>query len=472
MPIFDVLAHGARGDGERDDASAIQAAIDACAAAGGGTVLLPAGRVYLCGALSLKSHVDLHIERGAVLRASRRREDFARHFYGGREQGTPIFIGAEHADHAAITGGGVIEGQGLAWMTAELPHMFKCTVPKRPHLICLHGCRHLTVRDVTLRDAANWTLHLVGCEDVLIHGIRILNGLKVPNCDGIDPDRCRNVRISDCHIEAGDDCIVIKNRPEYPDYGPSENITITNCTLISTSAAVKIGTESTDRFRAITVSNCVIRGSNRGLAIQLRDHGDVEDVLFSGCVVETRFFHEDWWGAAEPIYVTAFPRRRDTRLGRIRHVRFRDILCRGENGAYLGAIAPGHIEDVTFDGVDIEVARSSKHSGGVHDRRPCGFAGRVRHPTAGVYAQHVAGLALRDVAVRWGGERASWFRHAVEGHALPDLRMVDVRGEGAHPGIAAIHVDDVAPAIELLDREDRGAECGAPATPEARPAGR
>lgn len=451
--IHDILDHGARGDGSTNDAGAIQRAIDACHAAGGGTVLVPAGRTYLSGSIALKAHVELHVERGATLRASTERADYGGYTFGG----TPVFISGVEAHGAAIAGPGTIDGQGRRFMTSELPHMYRSTLPWRPHLVCVLRCRGFTVRDVTLRDSANWALHLTGCVDVLVHGIRILNDLKVPNCDGIDPDHCRNVRISDCHIEAGDDCIVLKNRAEYPELGPSENIVITNCTLISTSCAVKIGTESIDDFRAIVVSNCVIRGSHRGLGIQLRDRGDVEDVLFANCVIETRHFHEDWWGGAEPIHVTAFPRRAGAPVGTVRRVRFRDIHCRGESGAVIASHEPGHLEDITLDGVRLEVDRWTGHRGDILDRRPCGMAGVVPRQVSGVHAVHVRDLVLREVDIRWGNVQP-YHAHAIEAHACPGLRLVGGSGQAAHPHLPAQRIEADAPDERLLEQEQRGNE--------------
>ena len=233
--MYNIFDYGASGDGQTNDASAIQQAIDACAGAGGGLVLVPAGHTYLCGQINLRSHVNLHIEGGARLAASLEREHYA----------DGVWLRAERAENIAITGLGCIDGQGKAFMRRDDRYIYWLDRAHdfRPRLIKLIGCTNVTLRDITILDAPEWAIHPVGCQDVLIHGIRILNSLKVPNCDGIDPDNCRNVRISDCHIEAGDDCIVLKSGP---DYGPCENITVTGCTLVSTSCALKIGTGPCD----------------------------------------------------------------------------------------------------------------------------------------------------------------------------------------------------------------------------------
>ena len=258
MPTFNIHDFGAAGDAVTPDTRAIQAAIDACHTAGGGLVVVPAGRKYLTGTVALKSGVGLHVEGDATILASDRREDYP-------DESLPCLIAARGADRVSITGTGVIDGRAKAYVTEELPHIYR-TALWRPRLIGLVGCTRVAVRDIAIRDAPFWSLHLIGCEDVLIHGITILNDLKMPNADGIDPDHCRRVRITDCYIEAGDDCIVLKNTAAFAWCGPCEDIAVSGCTLVSTSAAIKIGTESVDDFRRITVEGCTIRQSHRGVS--------------------------------------------------------------------------------------------------------------------------------------------------------------------------------------------------------------
>jgi hypothetical protein len=423
--MHNVCDYGAAGDGRAIDTAAFQKAIDACASAGGGTVLVPAGRAFRCGTFRLKSHVNLHLEGGALILGSGRKEDYP-------NEELRCLIEARDAEDVSLTGTGVIDGQAKLFMEAELPYIYRGN-PWRPRLMGLIGCRKVVIRDVTLRDSANWGLHLTGCENVVIHGVSILNDLKVPNCDGIDPDHCRNVRISDCLIEAGDDCIVVKNTRPYERFGPTENITVTGCVCKSTSAAIKIGTESVSDFRNLVFEGCVVQSSSRGLAIQLRDEGNVENVIFSNCIVETRLFYEAWWGAAEPIYVTAFHRSAGSRLGRIRNVRFSNVLCRGENGAFIHGCEESAPENVALDGVRLELDKWSKWPGGRHDRRPCDLEGIVSHRTAGIFAAHARNLTVRNCEVAWGANRPEYFGPALECHSTPGLRVESLIGEAAHP---------------------------------------
>lgn len=408
---YSVLKFGAAGDGHANDTAAIQAAIDACRAAGGGRVILPGGHIYRSGALVLCSNLELHIGMGAVLKGSddlsdyvlfgdktRTPEDSAVPSYENCEyDGAPghYFLYAKGCTNVAITGLGAIDGnEQLFYGEVNRWHIEGRFYPRAP-LIFIEDTERLTIRDVTLRSSAFWTVHLVGCRNVLVSGVRILNNLRMANCDGIDPDHCQNVRISDCHIECADDCIVFKNTAAAMKYGPCENITVSNCTLMSTSAAIKFGTESEALFRNILVQNCVIRSSNRGISIQLRDKGSIENVSFQNIAIDTRLFHpEMYWGQAEPIAVTVLPRKPDTAVGTVRGLSFRDIMATGENGILLYGERPGDIRDLRFEGVCVHIRAVTDYEKGRHDLRPTSGAHETERGLHYVFARNVTGASF------------------------------------------------------------------------------
>ncbi len=457
MTDYRVDDHGAVGDGTTLDTAAIQAAIDACTAGGGGRVLLSSGRSYLAGSFALKGNVELHVERGARLLASDRLEDYpTKVFEGGDERDKRAWITAKGADNIALTGGGVIDGRCQRFITERGDHICR-TQPWRPAMTCLVGCRTVRVHDLTFTNAANWTLHFTGCDDVVVHGVTIDNPLDFPNCDGIDPDHCRNVRISDCHISCADDCIVLKTTRDYVSYGPTENVTVTGCTLVSTSCAIKIGSESVSDIRDCVFQACVIRNSNRGLGIQLRDEGSVENILFSDMVIETHLFEGGWWGVGEPIAVSVLPRNDQVRPGHLRNIRFRNLLCRSENGVYLQGYPLSRPDAIEFDGVQVHIARSSSWPGGMQDPRPCAmdlFAGqptagkatpwgqRLVHGNPGFYLAQSERVTLRHCSVEWGDDLRDCYTHALEAHDVARLERSDFRGQAAHAGLAAESIDD------------------------------
>ncbi|MEI7768065.1 MAG: glycoside hydrolase family 28 protein [Phycisphaerae bacterium] len=430
MALFDVMNYGAKADGQTNDAAAIQKAIDACTEAGGGRVVIPAGRKFLTGTILLRDHVDLHLEPGSLLLSSIQKHELK----------WRLMIAAADANNIAISGTGTIDGRGREFMTRDDRYILRMDA-WRPRMMGLFGCRNVRIENITMKDSANWGLHLTDSDDVVIRGISILNDIRLPNCDGIDPDRCRNVRISDCHIEAGDDCIVLKSMRSYDEGGPEfgkyfnracENIVVNNCTMISTSCALKIGTETVGDIRNVLFNNCVIKSSSRGLGVFLRDTATIENIAFSNCYVQTRLFYEDWWGRAEPIYVTAFHRHKDSPIGKMRNISFTNIVCEGENGAFIAAEYPGLISGVTLDNVDIRMAKTSKWPAGTMDRRPCVVPGLVPMRSPGYYVENVADVTLRDCRIRWEGTPVPEFGSAIYARQAPGLHVQNFRGTAAH----------------------------------------
>ena len=411
--IYNVVDYGAVGNKIVDDAKAIQQAIDECSANGGGTVLLPANHTFMSGPLCLKSNVNLHLEATAVLLANPDEGIYKLSAFGENRGEGMMWIYANGADNISITGKGTIHGNGIAFMGKELDDSYELkpvtTFDPRPHVLTLTDVKNLTIRDITIRDGAYWTVHLIGCDGAVIDGISLLNNLKIRNGDGIDLDHSRNVRISNCHITSGDDCICLKNRREFEQYGPCHDITVTNCVMTSRSCAIKIGSENMDSIYNVVFDNCVITRSNRGLGIQNRDEGTVTDVMFSNIIMDCQLWSDVWWGKAEPIYVTSYPRANGNhkdanwrfpkgetvgRCGEVSRIYFNNIVANSENGCFVGGDIEGKVNNVHFSNVRLVRKKVTAYEGGSIDLRPCRDTQFMPTQGRAVTTQNVTGCTL------------------------------------------------------------------------------
>ena len=389
--VYDVTAAGAVGDGKTDDAKAIQQTIDRCSAEGGGRVLFPRNHTFLAGPIELKSNVELHLEATATLKANPDESIYQLSAFGENRGEGMLWLYANDAENLSITGKGTIHGNGIAFMGKELEDSYELkpladqTFDPRPHVLTLTAVKNLTIRDVTIKEGAYWTVHLIGCDGAVIDGIQLLNNLKIRNGDGIDIDHSKNVRIANCHITSGDDCICLKNRREFEKYGSCHDITVTNCVMSSRSCAIKIGSENMDSIYNVVFDNCIITASNRGLGIQNRDEGTVSDIIFSNIQLDCRLWSDVWWGKAEPIYVTSYPRANgnhkdanwrfpkgqiEGKCGEVKRIRFYNISAISANGCFVGCDEVGKVDGISFDNVHIKLA-GAKTEQYVFDKRPC-----------------------------------------------------------------------------------------------------
>ena len=408
--IYDVTAAGAVGDGITDDAQAIQQTIDRCSQEGGGRVLLPRNHTFLAGPIELKSNVELYLEATATLKANPDESIYKLSAFGENRGEGMLWLWANHAENISIAGKGTIHGNGIAFMGAELSDSYELkplkdqTFDPRPHVLTLTDVKNLTIRDVTIKEGAYWTVHLIGCDEAVIDGINLLNNLKIRNGDGIDLDHSKHVRIANCHITSGDDCICLKNRREFEQYGSCHDITVTNCVMSSRSCAIKIGSENMDSIYNVVFDNCIITGSNRGLGIQKRDEGTVTDIVFSNIQLDCRLWSDVWWGKAEPIYVTSYPRANgnhkdanwrfpkgqiEGKCGEVSRIYFNNITATSENGCFVGGDVPGKVRDIYFNNVRVRLTPIAHHPSPNMDKRPCKGEGFIKADLKAMQAMKV-----------------------------------------------------------------------------------
>lgn len=450
--VFAVERFGARGNGRTDDTAAIQKAIDAAARAGGGArVRLASGRTYLAGALTLRGGIDFHLAGTARLVVS---TDPARYVPDRAQDQAPAalkaegitgpgaLLHAEGADDLSISGTGTIDGRALDFME-RYDAADEWWIPKgfRPRLIVLENCERLTIRDVTLHDAPSWTVHLLGCRKVLVEHVTIRNRPDVPNCDGIDPDHCQFVTIRHCHITCGDDAIVVKATAGHERYGASRSIRVQDCVLETQDSGLKIGTETYQDIHDVVFERCRIISSCRGLCIQLRDAGSVHDITFRDITFAARYHSAPWWGRGEAISFTAIPRDAATRIGTIHHVLVQNVKGVSENAIRIEGLGGARVSDVTLDGVDLTIARTTRYPGAVFDNRPTKVVEPVEpHGTCGISVRHADRVTLKACTVRWGANPPDSFTHLLEAVDAPGLDHSGLSGSAAHPGIPAIAI--------------------------------
>lgn len=370
MPVYNIADYGVTQDGVAT--AAIAAAIDAASKAGGGTVVVPAG-TFKTGAIWLKSNIELHLSPGAVLSFSTDPEDFpmveSRWEGVRREVHSPCIFGKD-LENVSITGSGTIEGNGQPWWDTFRNRREELKAP-RPTMIGFYNCKKVTLRDISLQNSPSWTINPILSYNVTVDNVSILNPADSPNTDGINPESCTNVRISNCNIDVGDDCIAIKAGTEdTAERVPCENITITNCTMVHGHGAVVLGSEMSGDIRNVTISNCVFKQTDRGVRLKSRRGrgGTIEDIRISNIVMEDVICP-----FILNLYYFCGPRGKDKYVWDknpypitdetpcFRRIHFADITARNVHAAagFLYGLAERYISEITFSNIDISMAKNA-----------------------------------------------------------------------------------------------------------------
>jgi hypothetical protein len=486
--FFNIMDFGAAGDGKTLDSGAINKAIDACNSADGGLVYVPPG-TYLCGMVILKSNVTLYLEAGATLLGSKNIRDYPPQQQSqnpNAAQGDSVFltdlrdagsfhlIFARDAENVGLAGPGKIDGQGSAFWAqtgrAEpkpedlwrdtIAHGWKALPPRPSPMLEFYNCKNLHIDDVRLENSAGWTLRPIHCDNVFIRGISIKNPVYGPNCDGIDATCCRNVFISDCLIDTGDDAICLKSENPYGEpLRISKNITITNCVLSGCCNGFKFGTATHGGYENIVFSNSVIFNDDvplnyriiAGIALEMVDGGWVDGVLISNIRMQR---------VRTPIFIRRGNRhaRPDGTPGTMRSVMIENVHATGSIlTSSISGIEGFDVEDVTLSNIRIDseengkaewVDRKIPETEKVYpEARQFG-----RLPSHGFYCRHVTGLRLRNIEFKSGPDEA---RPAI---VCDDVKNLDL------DGLSSMPIVGTQPVVKLIQTKQafiRG--CNAPA---------
>ena len=455
--IFDVKAFGAVGQRSLDATGRFQAAIDACTAAGGGTVRVPPGE-YSVATIELKDDVTLHVEAGATIFLSQDDPQFA--------PGRRAMVYARNASNIGVTGRGTLDGlaryefaamRGVDPEIAEEIAIARAAgvdmrryyrVGVQAYMLILDDCRNVLLQDISIVHSPLWSVRLNDCDRVHVHGVAIRSDLETGvNADGIDIVSSRNVTISDSIIETADDAIVLKaigreGRPARP----TENVTVTNCVLASSSTALMIGTETEADIRHVLFDNCAIRNSNKGFGINVQDGATVSDVIIGNLTVETSRRHWNWWGSAELCKFVLKRRTPGSRLGVIRDIEIHDVVAHVRGTSTITGHVERPLENIRLSNVDLEMLPEN-----AVDKRA----------THALRLEHVRGARIRDLAVRWSEDapEPKWQSALVARHVAD----FDVEGFTGRQGRREVD----QPAL-LLDACERGTVRNARATEGCR----
>ena len=305
---IDVCKNGATGNGKTDDTVAIQTCIDACKK--GGRVRVPKG-VYCCGPLFMRSNVTLELCKDAVLLGIKNRRRYMHYpavirtendreiplmtWEGNLLPSRGAFINAYQANDFCIVGEGTIDANAkkAGWWKRRIIKNGKHKGLGRPRLAFFNACQNVVLHGVTAQNSPSWTMHPFFCKNVGFYDVQVLAPEISPNTDGINPECCQGVNITGCKISTGDDCIALKSGKMHVGMQyqtPAKDTVIRNCLMCDGHGAIVLGSEISGGVQNLQVSQCVFRGTDRGLRIKTRrgrgQYSVVDDITFSNIVMQ------------------------------------------------------------------------------------------------------------------------------------------------------------------------------------------
>lgn len=468
---FNILQYGAVNDGKTNNAAAIRKAVEAAAINGGGTVVIPAGK-FVTGPITLLSNVNLFLEAGAILIGSTNIENYILETPGRRgssENAYTHLISATDCNNISITGFGIIDGNAMAFMkkdsvldlhyaltreisnshwiqgntrqgedfmTSKLgedknpnPYLFG---PRPNHMIQFRNCNNITIEGVTIQNAPNWTVAITGSSFINILNAKILSidsDQRVPNDDGINISRSKYIHISNCDIFTSDDAIALG--------GNIENLTITDCNLSSRDSGIRVG-YMTSEMRNCIFNNLNIFESTRGILINIRRSGVIENMIFDNITIQTRLFAGYWWGKGEPVQISSLPLEGTANPGEIRNLSFSNITAESEAGIIIYGCEESIIKNVNFENIKMKILAgpNAETLGGNFDLRGAlkPELAIFKHDIPGIFCKYADGITIRNFKVDWGDNLPAFFTNAISCEDFHDLLIDGLCARQAHEG--------------------------------------
>lgn len=438
--VFNVKDYGATGRKGDNARAALQKAIDACVQAGGGTVYVGPGD-YTTGQLHLRSGVRLYLEAGATLFAS---------LDGAQFDASPksALIYGEDLHDIALEGRGTLDGQSsYEWhsnnftdfyilanqrlmeatgkpLMRPFPHGFGSETIY-PRMVLLLRCTDVRISGLKFLRSRSWTINPYACKRLLIDGVYIYSSQKEGVwADGIDPDGCQDVRISNSTIETGDDALVFYSADIWGPALPVENVTVTNCRLSSASSAIKFCDGNSKAIRRVNIDNVVISNSNRGIAFMVFDGGIVEDVVLSNLTIDTRRFDWFWWGDGDPLHfnikrrseVDGNKRANEPAAGKIRNVIIQNVIAHGTGASVINGHPDSWLEGVRLDNVKLLISADP--------------AAPYEHTATALTVRQTRGLRMSNVEIDWEKPNAATWRNGLSLDQVQDAILDHVE---VHP---------------------------------------
>lgn len=392
--MYNIKDFGAEGTGDKINTRAIQAAVDACSEAGGGTVICPAG-IYLTGTIWLRENVNLHLEAGCELRACTDKSEYnsvdcfpERDIVAHQNANGTHLILAYRVNNISITGEGRINGNCEAFFVeGKYEHksfaghyMYNIPEERPGQMIHICRCTNVTIKDVSIDNACFWSVYMLGCDYIKISGVSI-KVLEVPNGDGLHFSCCRNIIISDCDIDSQDDCLIF--RGHYHPLGeniPCENVVVTNCLLKTFCCGFRIGVGD-GVVRNCHFSNIVMHHTRQGInfmpaySVRYPRGTDIDNINFSNITMDVMI----------PLYMS------NTGDADLRNINFSGLRVNMTHAAIIIGDVNKYFDMTFTDSIFNVVPGPKQVLGGMYAEIPnCNF-----------HIENTSGVKFRDCLIRY-----------------------------------------------------------------------